>query len=358
LATDEHRFIASFEEPGGSGPSRLCLVVNGSRISASGPPVIEDVHAGQGQCSLLTPLPPSLAGMAEARLRRLTVVLPPHRPLASADSSPPEVLGHLAPWVGSAGGASNMLVHFADDRSKLDLAPVLGALRARTSNSAVFVVAVVAHGQLQSDGLSELGPNIAFAFAEDHDGEWADVFSVRDKPATLLIDPNGEIVWRHAGSPDEHELTAALDRYLVAGAMIRWGQLGVALEQGDRAPDFVFEFAPGHELVLHRLSATRSVLVFWRSYAACLEHLHELESLREREPDRPALLAINSGEPPEHARKVFDEQGFQAVLVLDPMEEITRDYGVACWPTTVSLDQHLIVEEIRYGAGSPLRREQ
>ena len=345
LATDEHRFIASFAEPGGSGPSRLCLVVYGSRISASGPPVEEDVHAVEGQCSVSLPVPPSLGGIEEARLRRLTVVLPRHPAVSASDPPPPpEVLGHIAPWVGAAGGASNMLVHFADGRSKPDLAPVLTARK-----SAVFGVAVVAHPQLQSNGLSDLGPNVAFAFAEDHDGEWARVFSVRDKPATLLIDPNGKIVWRHAGEPAEDELTAALDRHHVEGAMIRWGQLGLALGQGDRAPDFAFEFAPGHELVLRRLSGTPCVLVFWRSYAVCLEHLHELESLREREADRPALLAINSGEAPEQARKVFDEHGFQAVLVLDPTEEITSAYGVACWPTTISLDQDRIVQEIRYG---------
>jgi peroxiredoxin len=353
LATDEDRFIASFDAPGGSGPGRLCLVVNGSRISASGPPVEEDVHAGEGQCSIVAPLYPAFPGIAEARLRRLTVVLPGHQRGALADSPdpppPPEVLAQIAPWAGSIGGASNMLVHFADDRSKLDLAPVLGAIRAKTSKSAVSGVAVVSRGQLPSNGPSDLGPDAAFAFAEDHDGEWADVFSVRDKPATLLIDPNGETVWRHAGKLAEEELTAALDRYLVEGAMIRWGQIGLALGPGDPAPDFAFEFAPGHELVLHRLSGTRCLLVFWRSYPACLEHLRELESLREREADRPALLAINSGEPPEHARKVFDEQGCQAVFVPDPTEEITREYGVACWPTTITLDERRIVQGIRYG---------
>src|SRR5437016_654687 len=92
-------------------------------------------------------------------------------------------------------------------------------------------------------------------------------------------------------------------------------------------------------------------MIFWTSWAA--PSLLELQRLARRSVsvgERSALvLAINDGEPPAHARAVFERQGVDATFVPDPERKIAGLYRVHCWPTTISVDGRGRVSAIHMG---------
>ena len=141
----------------------------------------------------------------------------------------------------------------------------------------------------------------------------------------------------------------------MAGGRRRYHPVSVAVGPGDRAPDFRFEFAPGHLTPLRRLRRQSATLVFWTSWAEpSLQELRRVEGLCADASDlEPLVLAINDGESPEHARAVFQANGFRSRLVVDPERAIARAYGVHCWPTTIEIGAHNRIWSVQLGSPDP-----
>jgi peroxiredoxin len=161
----------------------------------------------------------------------------------------------------------------------------------------------------------------------------------------------GNVRWKHEGELQVEALIEALRSHpsLPAGGSRQ--ALRLKVREGDRAPDFVFEFVPNRLMPLHTLRGHAVDLVFWTSWAepSLLELAHAAARSGEASNGRKLVLAINDGEAVEHAREVFERHGVAATLVPDPDRRIARLYGIHCWPTTVSIDERGRVWDVQMG---------
>lgn len=342
---EPHRFITRV--PQGNDPAQWCLSIAGTQITAQGTPVEKGVSGLSPSCSIIIFTPGPLQA-EEALLKKLTVALPGH---PTTDQSS-EFVADVAPWGGATLNRSmNMLVHFADSHVVANLSEIRDALfESSKKDSPLLVVAVLPpeHRKVKS---SNLGANAALALTEDPEERWRQVFGVKELPATYLIPPDGQIAWQYTGRLHEAKLRAAFDQYLIPGGHLLSHQLRLSMQQGNPAPDFLFEYAPGRELALRRLQGRPVVLHFWTSWSKpSIEELRALEAVDDQSAQHEVvILAINDGESPEHAREIFKENGFTSQLITDPNRLLARQYGVNCWPTTIFLDEQGLVSRIQFG---------
>lgn len=322
----------------------LCLTVRGTRLSSSGAVVAQPVSAtlcGYSGVSLVEGLDPALAGA-------LMVALTQRGPHGLV-----EITGHASAQADQAGGDTpNRIVHFADEKTADSLQFLLQALRqSKREDAATAVLAVLTAEQLAKARYTE-----GIIYAEEQGSAWERAFGVGSspRPLTLIVGPKGNRVWRHEGQLDIEALAAALRKHLAPGGFVRPRMLGLSVRIGRRAPNFLFEVAPGRALTLRKLGGRPAVLVFWKSSSKpSLEAVRDLqETSREAGGRVPVVLAINDGETAQLAKKVAPENRFTATLVADPQRRIARAYGVSIWPTTVFLDASGLVRKIRYGSAT------
>lgn len=325
-----------------TGFTPLCLTVKGTRIAPSGPAVDHAVSGTVCGYTRVTVLDDIAAGLDNGLL--LVALTQP------GPGGRVEVTGHASARPDGTGAAScNRIVHFADGNTAGRLGFLTQALReTRRADAATAVVAVLAPGQLATARYTE-----GVIYAEEQAGAWERAFGVKTarRPLTLIVEPNGHLVWKHEGELDSETLAAALRKHLAPAGPVRPRILGLNLRIGQRPPNFLFELAPGRDLTLRKLAGRPAILVFWKSLAKpSLEAVRDLDKpSRPAGGQRPVVLAINDGEEPEVAKKVAAANALSATLVTDPERRICLAYGVNIWPTTVFIEADGRVREIRYG---------
>jgi peroxiredoxin len=189
-------------------------------------------------------------------------------------------------------------------------------------------------------------------YAEDRAGSWERALglSAIRRPQTLIVGPNGKVVWQHEGEVGSAGLAEALRSHLTAGASARGGMLRSGLRIGQPPPNFLFDYAAGQQLTLRKLAQRSVVLVFWTSSSKpSLEAVRDLQHTMESTRPSPQVLAVNDGEPAELARRVAAENRLSATLVTDPERRISLAYGVTVWPTIVFIDPSGLVRGIHQG---------
>lgn len=350
--TDENRFVfvhppplisarmASARAVPGFVP--ICLTLRGERLSASGPVLAHPVSAtvcGYTSLSILEGLQAPLAGA----LPMVALTHPGPGGLV-------EVAGHASTHPdGAGGGVPNRIVHFADERSADHLEFLLQALReSRREDAPTAVVAVLTPERLARTRHTE-----GLIYAEDQDGAWERAFGVKitRRPLTLIVAPNGNVVWQQDGEVDSETLAAALRRNLTPSRHVHLRMAQSSLRIGRPAPNFLFEVAPGRGLTLRKLAARPTILVFWRSSSRpSIEAVRDVQRRTGKagEPG-PVVLAINDGEASELAKRAAAESSLSATLVTDPERKISLAYGVNLWPTIVFIDASGLIRSIRYG---------
>jgi len=348
VITDQHRFVTSISTDFTSGSTNYCLEVQGTRITASGPEVEQTVN--RHRCSINWVIFQPVAGYPyNPIIDRLPIVV-----LGPAVDHSPEIIAHIDPWsAGSrANTSSNIVVQFTNRESASKLHVLAKALaEGPQRDSAVSVIVVVPPGDLAHVKPISLGSNKSLNFAEDYEGGWGRVFGVEKPSATVVVSPQGQIVWRHTGDPDHATLSKALTENLSPGGRLTSQQLNPIVQQGAPAPDFLFEYVQDRCIPLRRFAGREMVLAFWTSWSQpSLKQLQYLQTLQgQRTGQSPIVLAINDGENPAHARSVFKENKFTSVLVPDDNRQISRSYGICCWPTTVTIDTMGVVSHVQLG---------
>jgi len=117
------------------------------------------------------------------------------------------------------------------------------------------------------------------------------------------------------------------------------------------APDFELPLLDGVTLVSPADYTGRPLFLnFWATWCApCVRELPALEEFvaqHAADPDGPALLTINLGEPAAVISSFLDDIGIRNLPVaMDINQVVKRDYGVQNLPTTFVIDG---VGEIRY----------
>lgn len=323
---------------GGSLPpfTPLCLTVRGTQLSPQGPIVPQAVSATVCAYTRVVTLSPGTIGTLVEAQPTLALTQP------SPDGHV-VVSGHAAAQAASASAAApNVLVHFADAKSATQLEHLTQAVSKR-KDVATAVVAVVPPEQLAK---TRYNPGVIYA--DDRDGAWKKTLGVKSahRPLTLLVDPKGEIVWKHNGPLEPSTLGTALGKHLAPTGNVRVTVSRLAARSGHPAPNFLFEFAPGRVLPLSKLRGRPALLVFWKSSSP-----PSIEAVRDLHAGdaNSAVLAINDGESVEVARRTAAKHRFAATVVPDPKREISTAYGVDLWPTIVAVDAAGLVTGIRYG---------
>jgi peroxiredoxin len=357
----------------------VCLAIEGTQVLPDGR--TRSVGAGWGTC------------MATAR--EPFVVLDPIT-LAIYEAfgypEPPAPDGILQEAIGGhvnnlaahsipAGGpGANTLIYFAGPRAAKPLETLDRALaQIRRRDFALTFVVVMPRGAFANSrrevegrlGLpEESGPQVAsrrtnedrpaardeglpvpLVITEDYLKGWTRTFGVTETPASYLVNARGEFVWKQHGSLDPDKLAAALDDHLLPSRQRPPRPLRLTVEPGARALDATFEDDRGQVLALRRLRGKSVLLLFWQSWSApCIKELLAAQRLHEAGGERaPVIVAVNGGEPGEVIAEARRQHKLTVTLVPDADQRIAQLYGVACWPTTVSINPDGLVDRIQFG---------
>ena len=317
----------------------VCVKVEGTRLSASGPVVAQTVQSKKVCHRVSFPLVAVTKALHDAVKRTPDIAIVKHGSGAAA-----EIVGHTSPWSRASDRrdeTANMIVHFPDEESLADLSVLAHAVeRSDRPDAATSIVCVIS-----PDDLGRIRPAAGVAFADDADG-WERMTGVRERPATVLIGTDGTIVWRHDGRLEPDRLTEVLRAQLSPG-IYRRRLLKTHLRPGERAPDFLIP-SPGGGGITFSMIGRPAVLLFWKvSSRPSVDSLALLrETLRRGGGTEIVLLAIHSENDADTASALGDE----AVIVTpDPDGAIAEAYGVNVWPTTIVIDEFGVIVDIRSG---------
>jgi peroxiredoxin len=322
----------------------LCLTVQGHRLSAAGPVVNEPVTASVCGFNLVSVLPGTVeVGAASASETAMIALTQP------GPGGQIQVVGHFAAQPDTAGrGTPNVVVYFASAKTASLLDVVARVVNSRKNKTAATVVLAV----VPSEQISKLPYTPNVVYAEERDGAWARIFHVKniDEPVTLIVDPEGRVRWQHAGDFNEAAFSTALENNLVTCGLGWSGLLRSSLRVGQPAPNFLFTYAAGKSLTLRKLAGRKVNLVFWRtSSQPSIDAVRDLQQpVTGAGSDAPLVLAINDGDDPKLAQKVFDANKLTAILVPDPQREISTACGLQVWPTIVAVGSSGLVESIQF----------
>ncbi len=343
LHDDHNSFL--FDEKDPSGVSSLCLTVKGTRISEVGPAVYKPVTAESLFCSWQSRIYVSSSLLKDLvldahKLPKIALVRPhPRRGL--------DVVAHTSPWTTpSSGGSANLIAHFPDEHSLASLDSLTRALAQSGRTDTASAILVVA----SPDNLRSAKPASGIAFSDDEKA-WAHLLGVKHAPATCIVSPVGEVVYRHQGSLTSDELTHAFRKHLIGGGQSSQRLLQSTLRIGQAMPNFLLGQSPGNELTFRKLAGRPAVIVFWRSSSQpSVETVLDLQkALANTAGQRTALLAICDGDPLAIARQAAAQHGITALLVPDPDRDIAQACGIMLWPTTIFVDSSGLVSNIRHG---------
>ena len=257
---------------------------------------------------------------------------------------------------------ANALVYFADAPSGKPLEVFEGVLAQRTRRDPpVGLIVVLPVGSLrekraaicQKLGSPKPDLPVATMITEDYGSGWSKTFGVTTRPATYLMDAQGQCAWQHEGPVDAAAIAAALKEHAVAGGRSRLQLLRPKIQPGDRAPDALFEYEHGERIALRKLAGRAVALNFWKSWSApCIEELGHLQRLHDRAGKHLVIVAINDGEDPECVEEIRRTHHLTLTLVSDPERKIALLYDVSCWPTTVWIDATGVVNRVQLGVTS------
>jgi peroxiredoxin len=327
-----------------TGYKPFCVTVRGTRLSRSGPTVMQPVSSTFCTVGAFPLLDAKFEG---------------HSPMVALTTRAADggvrVEGHAAAARATPGRPGpNLLVHFGDSSSARSLELLVQSLRDSGRIDAPTAIVAV----LPSTSVPRAAWVERVTYATDEDNLWSRRFGVDSdkRPLALIVAPSGEVVWKQEGSLDAAELTAALRKYLVAGKGVVATLEPAAVRIGHRPPNFLFQHAPGRGLTLRKVAGKPARLVFWRrSSPESIEAVRA--AMRPSANAEFVVLAINDGDALEVANRVADENKFGAILVTDPERSISTAYGITVWPTIVSIDADGVVRGIRQGAADDVSEE-
>ena len=318
------------------GHSPFCLTINGHRISSSGPATTTNVR----ETACFFRLPPLFDELLNGDGPPLLVAISqPGRDGRVA------ILGHTsASAEGARGLTPNVLLHFGTRAAGDAAERLVSAMNnARRGDAPTSVVVIAPAGSLEEAQYVE-----GVTYAED-DGSWSRRFDVNPgRPTTVLLDPGGKTVWRNEGEVNADSLSSALKKHLVARSPVRTVTRGSFVRVGQRASNFLMDYAPGKRITLRKLEGRHVKIVFLRG-----DSTESFDALRAAIPvekgssdSNPIVIGILDTESKAGSKR---GSAAGAIMVTDHDRMIAGAYGIAIWPTTISIDSAGIVRGIQYG---------
>ncbi len=127
---------------------------------------------------------------------------------------------------------------------------------------------------------------------------------------------------------------------------------GLALEEGDRAPDFQARSVTGDaQVVLHELRGKVVLVDFWASWCApCNAAMPQLEKLSQEFPaDQFVVLGVNVDKKLDDARRALERRKVSYANASDPTGMLPKRFGLETMPTTYLIDQNGVVRVVHRG---------
>jgi len=340
VRVEEHRFVT--ESTRVSIFSTLCLRVEGTRVTAGG----GAVPVSGAACFRFSPVVAQVPDLPPDIPKPLLPLLEP------GARGGLRVVGHydpFAPGRAPAKGHASLLLHFGsgpvDETAKL-LRDALDGARKR--KAAVLGMGVLPSGELARGGQ---GAADDLLLIEDPYGQWAEAFGISEPPATVLVGPRGDVVWRDRSAITAKKLGDAVGKYAKVGGELAVTPIRLAVRLGERPPDARLRLSDGSELSLRRLKGRPVALTFWTSRSA--PSIDQLEYLRGLQADgdrrAPIVIAVGDGEGPERVAELVEEREFPFLVLADPDRLVSRAFGVWCWPATVWIRTDGRIEAIDLG---------
>ena len=306
------------------GYSQMCLTVYGSQLTAQGP--VSSYPLSMTSCGYnVFPF----GDLAIASGTSASIAL-----AKRGAGGKVEVVGHAIPVSRTTNaGAPNLLIHFVDESSAETLPDLGRALRESGRTDAATAIVVAA----RASQIERLPFHDELTYAED-EGAWRRQLGIAPSgSATVVLNPDGKVVWQADGQVKPGELSAALGKVLSKSASSRATMVSANVRIGQRAPNFLFEHSPGQALSLSKLSGREVVVVFFRPASTA-----SIETVRELAGDEKVVIAVTS-------REIKENRLGSAIVVHDHDNQIAKAYGVSMWPTVFSIDKAGIVRRISYG---------
>jgi len=105
------------------------------------------------------------------------------------------------------------------------------------------------------------------------------------------------------------------------------------------ALDFQLQSISGTPVTLSDLKGETVLLNFWATWCGpCQIEMPLLQAAQDRYPDQLVVLAINNDESPAIIQSFIDKLGLKLTILLDPGAEVTQNYRVRGFPTTIMID--------------------
>jgi thiol-disulfide isomerase/thioredoxin len=126
----------------------------------------------------------------------------------------------------------------------------------------------------------------------------------------------------------------------------------LALDEGDRAPDFQARSVSGDaQVVLHQLRGKVVLLDFWASWCApCNAAMPQLEKLSKEFPaDQFVVVGVNVDKKLDDARRALAKRSVSYPNASDPTGTLPKRFGLQTMPTTYLIDQNGVVRYVHRG---------
>jgi hypothetical protein len=253
---------------------------------------------------------------------------------------------------------SSVLIHFAGS-GQAPLPALTEAMhKSKHRQSGIPIFVVLPSGSFSQPKtvvearLGAFGEDLALplVITEDYEGGWSQAFNAAGGQATYLLNPDGQLAWKHQGALDTTAAAAALDQNAVPAQVQRSRLIRNALRVGQAAPDIIFT-AGGHR----GLRGKRLLVVFCKSWSTpCVNELVRLQELYRQTRGRgPTILAIADGQDQKQTDALVQQHGIGFPVVPDPNRSIARPCGINCWPTLVGINEDGTIGGMNHGATHP-----
>ncbi len=153
-------------------------------------------------------------------------------------------------------------------------------------------------------------------------------------------------------------LVACLAAILIAALLGSFGyaQIGPGgvlsdIRTGRPAPDFELPTLDGEMVRLSDFRGRPVLLSFWATFCPQCARQLPLVAAAEAEYDdvNLAVVAVSSGQSPDHVRRYLERRGLSLRVLIDPDKAVYRAYRVVGLPTTLWLDADGVVRAVELG---------